>query len=56
MLDPIGFAEVHVMPFWGHGYLKRVPIAREIDAGLNRLAARLDMRLVTTYAFVLVRK
>lgn len=56
MLDPIGFSEVHVMPFWGHGYLDRVPVAREIDAAVNALAARLDVRLLTTYAFVLVRK
>lgn len=56
MLDPIGFSEVHVMPFWGHGYLKRVPVAREIDNAINRLAAVTDMRLITTYAFVLVRK
>ena len=56
MMDPIGFSEVHIMPFWGHGYLERVPVAREIDAFLNRWAAKLDVRLVTTYSFVLVRK
>jgi SAM-dependent methyltransferase len=56
MLDPIGFSEVHIMPFWGHGYLDRVPVARELDAALNRLAAAADLRFATTYAFVLVRK
>jgi len=56
MLGPIGFSEIQIMPFWGHGYLDRVPVAREIDAGINRLAAKLDIRLLTTYAFVLVRK
>ncbi len=56
MLDPIGFSEVHIMPFWGHGYLGRVPVAREIDAFANRMAAKFDVRLLTTYAFVLVRK
>lgn len=56
MLDPIGFSEVHIMPFWGHGYLKRVPVAREIDAFANRMAAKLDVRLLSSYAFVLVRK
>jgi hypothetical protein len=44
------------MPFWGHGYLKSFPVIREIEGGLNRLAALADVRLVTTYAFVLVRK
>jgi SAM-dependent methyltransferase len=56
MMDPIGFSDVHIMPFWGHGYLDRIPVAREIDAALNRLAAAANTRLVTTYAFVLVRK
>lgn len=56
MLDGIGFSEVHVMPFWGHGYLDRVPVAREIDHWISRMAAKLDVRLLTTYAFVLVRK
>lgn len=56
MLAPAGFSEIHIVPFWGHGYLDRIPVAREIDAALNRLAARRDWRLITTYTFVLVRK
>jgi SAM-dependent methyltransferase len=56
MLDPIGFSEMVVMPFWGHHYLDRVPVAREIDAVLNRAAAALDGRFFTTYAVVVVRK
>jgi SAM-dependent methyltransferase len=56
MLAPAGFSDVHIMPFWGHGYLDRVPVAREIDGWINRMAAKLDVRLLTTYAFVLVRK
>jgi SAM-dependent methyltransferase len=56
MLEPMGFSEIVVVPFWGHGYLKSVPVAREIDAAFNKLAAKMDWRLVTTYALVLVRK
>jgi SAM-dependent methyltransferase len=56
MLDPIGFSESRVLPFWGHHYLDRVPVAREIDKGLNRLFARFGWRLFTTYAYVIVRK
>jgi SAM-dependent methyltransferase len=56
MLDRIGFSEVHVMPFWGHGYLKSFPVIREIEGGLNRLGAMADLRVMTTYAFALVRK
>jgi SAM-dependent methyltransferase len=56
MLDPIGFSEVAVLPFWGHRYLDRVPVAREIDHLANRAAAALDIRSVTTYAVVILRK
>lgn len=56
MLDPIGFSEISVVPFWGHRYLDRVPVAREIDHVANRAFAALDLRLFTTYAFVIVRK
>ena len=56
MLDPIGFSEVLVVPFWGHHYLDRLPVAREIDRAFNRLAARFDWRFFTSYAYVIVRK
>lgn len=56
MLDPIGFSEIVVIPFWGHHYLDRIPVAREIDDAFNRLAARRDWRLFTTYAYVVTRK
>lgn len=56
MLDPIGFSEIVVMPFWGHHYLDRVPVAREVDALLNRAAAAVDGRFFTTYTVVIVRK
>lgn len=56
MLDPIGFSSVRVVPFWGHHYLDRVPVARELDWGLNRFAALTGWRFFTTYAYVIVRK
>lgn len=56
MLDPIGYSEFALLPFWGHRYLDRVPVAREIDHGANRLMAALDIRALTTYAIVILRK
>lgn len=55
-LEPIGFSEIHVQPFWGHRYLERLPVVREIEGAMNRLFARLDWRFFTTYAYVIVRK
>jgi hypothetical protein len=56
MLARAGFADVHVQPFWGHGYFDRLPGLRQADALFNRASAALGWRLVTTYAYVVVRK
>lgn len=56
MLRKAGFAEAHIQPFWGHGYFERMPVIREADHAFNLMAARLNMRLFSTYAFVIVRK
>lgn len=56
MLGRAGFSDVHVQPFWGHGYLDRVPGARQIDHAFNAVAARVGWSFVTTYAYVVVRK
>lgn len=55
-MDPIGFREVLVLPFWGHRYLERVPGLYQAEAALNRAFAALDVRLFTTYALVIVQK
>jgi SAM-dependent methyltransferase len=56
MLQACGFSEVAIQPFWGHGYFKRLPIARQLDEAFNALAAKRDWRAMTAYAYVLVRK
>lgn len=56
MLQRAGFRDVHVQPFWGSGYFERMPGLRGLDAAFNKLAAKVDWRLVTTYAYVVVRK
>lgn len=56
MLKRAGFSDVHVQPFWGHGYFDRMPGLRQVDEAFNRLAARTGWEFVTTYAYVVVRK
>lgn len=56
MLAKAGFSDVHIQPFWGHGYFERMPGIRQVDHAFNKLAARLDWRLMSTYAFVVARK
>jgi SAM-dependent methyltransferase len=56
MLARAGFADTHIQPFWGHGYFERLPVLRDADALFNRIAARIDWRLMTTYAYIVARK
>ncbi|CAN1517888.1 AdoMet_MTases domain containing protein [Rhabdaerophilaceae bacterium] len=56
MLEPIGFSEIVVLPFWGHHYLDGVPVLRTIDNAFNRACAALNWRLFTTYAVILAMK
>lgn len=59
-LEPIlkscGFSEVLIAPMWGHGYFRHIPLLRELDAGLQRLAEARDWRWLSTYAFTLAQR
>jgi SAM-dependent methyltransferase len=56
MLNRAGFRDVHVQRFWGHGYFDRMPGLKQMDHAFNALSARIGWDLVTTYAYVVVRK
>ena len=55
-LGEIGFAEVLIVPFYGHRYYRRFPLIRDIHSGFTALARRLNLRLSSTYAYIVVRK
>ncbi len=55
-LKAAGFSEVLIAPFFGHGYLRSVPVAREIEGALHAWAERRDVRWLSSYAFTLARK
>ena len=52
----IGFRNSLVVPFWSHGYFRKLPGLREVDAWLQNAARRRDWRLITTYAYAVARK
>lgn len=56
MLRDAGFSESLVVPFYGHAYFENLPVAREIDEAVTRLAIRFDWRALTPYAYILARK
>lgn len=56
MLREAGFSESLIVPFYGHQYFEKLPIVREVDEALTRLAIRFDWRALTPYAYILARK
>ncbi len=56
VLKSCGFSEALLVPFWGHGYFRNIPLLREADAALQRLAESRDWRSLSTYAFTLARR
>jgi SAM-dependent methyltransferase len=56
MLEQSGFREILVVPFWGHGYLRRFPVLRNLSDLVDVATAKARFAKATTYAFVLVRK
>jgi SAM-dependent methyltransferase len=56
LLEKTGFSEHLVVPFWGTDYFARMPGLRQLDNGISRLSRAVDARLLTSHAYVLVRK
>jgi SAM-dependent methyltransferase len=56
MLQDIGYREVVILPFYGHGYFERFPVLREIHAQFTALARKHDWRTVASYAYIAARK
>jgi SAM-dependent methyltransferase len=56
MLKAIGYREVVILPFYGHGYFERFPVLREIHAQFTALARKHDWRTVASYAYIAARK
>jgi SAM-dependent methyltransferase len=55
-LRDLGFSDVLIAPFFGHDYLRPIPIARDVEGALHVWAERRDWRWLSSYAFTLVRK
>lgn len=56
MLEQAGFAEHLVLPFWGSDYFRPIPGLRQLDDRFSRLSRARDLRLLTSHAYVVVRK
>jgi SAM-dependent methyltransferase len=55
-LEDVGFAEVLIVPFYGHRYYRNFPLIRDVHRGFTAAARKFDLRLFSTYAYIIVRK
>ena len=56
LFEKIGFSSSLIVPFWSHGYFRKLPGLREIDAFVQNLARKRDWRSITTYAYAVACK
>jgi SAM-dependent methyltransferase len=56
VLKAAGFAQALVVPFWTHGYFRKIPMLRGLDRAVQLAARAHDWRLLSTYAYILARK
>jgi SAM-dependent methyltransferase len=48
----IGYSEVDIRTFYGHGYFEKLPSIRELDHALSSMACRRGWTLLGSYAYV----
>jgi SAM-dependent methyltransferase len=56
LIKDIGFSKVSILPFYFHEYFDRIPILRSIDRAMSAWAQAHDFRLLSSYAYTLVKK
>jgi SAM-dependent methyltransferase len=56
MLSAIGYREIVIQPFYGHGYYVSFPIIRDVHRWFTGVARRMDFRFLASYAYIAVRK
>jgi SAM-dependent methyltransferase len=52
----LGYTVLAYRPFYGTEYLQSFPVARHLEQGFHRVAARRRSRLFTSYAWVVLQK
>ena len=52
----LGFEGAAIVPFFGHGYYKSIPILRSIENVYRRFARRAAIKPCTSYAYTIVQR
>lgn len=56
MLSAVGYREIVVQPFYGHGYYRYFPIIRDIHERFTDVARHRDWRMLASFAYIAARK
>jgi hypothetical protein len=56
MLRTVGFTETQVIPFYGHIYYDKIPLAKQLHAVCARAIAQADVRSLAAFAYTVARK
>ena len=56
MLSDIGYREIAILPFYGHGYYGGFPIIRGVHEWFTGIARAKDWRTLASYAYITARK
>jgi SAM-dependent methyltransferase len=56
LIKNIGFSKVSIFPFYHHEYFKKIPLLRIFDDAISTWAQTRDIRLLSSYAYTVVKK
>lgn len=56
MLESVGFTDVDIRTFYGHGYFDKIPGLAQLSRQVAALAARRDWTSLASYAHIIARK
>jgi SAM-dependent methyltransferase len=56
MLTEIGYRDVAVIPFYGHGYYRFFPVIREVHKRFTGVARQRDWHMLASFAYIAARK
>lgn len=55
-IKALGYSDVEITPFYGHGYYRRLPGIKQAEVSFRRLAMRADWSFWASYMYVIAHK
>lgn len=55
MLKRLGYSEIVLVPIYGHGHFREIPLIRPLEQLFSDLAARWDLTIYASYCFAFAK-